>query len=209
MLARQSPAGTSLTRSSPPAALPPSPLRRDAGNKAVFRLPAGSAQLRSPASFRPVTRPGPRLPHSVPPPGLPRQEHPAGCAHPAATQLDHQQDAIISAPPSRPVLVRKIARAGRARGDAHPARRSASSRKHAAAAARPWPSVEKPTVRTDRPDGMDAVRYVSVDTATHRLTVTRRDTWRDKKETARRARFRTRRAVFAGGGRCWVRTNVG
>jgi hypothetical protein len=34
--------------------------------------------------------------------------------------------------------------------------------KHAASAARPWPSVEKPTVRTDRPDGMDAVRYTSV-----------------------------------------------
>jgi hypothetical protein len=30
--------------------------------------------------------------------------------------------------------------------------------KHAASAARPWPSVKKPTVRTDRPDGMDAVR---------------------------------------------------
>ena len=42
---------------------------------------------------------------------------------------------------------------------------------HAASAARPWPSVEKPTVRTDRPDGMDAVRYASVHTATHRLTV--------------------------------------
>jgi hypothetical protein len=34
--------------------------------------------------------------------------------------------------------------------------------KHAASAARPWPSVEKPTVRTDHPDGMDAVRYTSV-----------------------------------------------
>jgi hypothetical protein len=27
---------------------------------------------------------------------------------------------------------------------------------HAASAARPWPSVEKPTVRTDRPDGTGA-----------------------------------------------------
>ncbi len=34
--------------------------------------------------------------------------------------------------------------------DARPARRPASSRKHAAGAARPWPSVEQPTVRTDR-----------------------------------------------------------
>ena len=68
---------------------------------------------------------------------------------------------------------------------------------------------EKPTVRTDRPSGLDAVRYASVDTATYRPAVTRRDTRRDKKETARRARFRSQGAVSAGGGRCWVRTNVG
>jgi hypothetical protein len=37
---------------------------------------------------------------------------------------------------------------------------------------------------TDRATGPDAVRHASVDTATHRLTVTRRDTRRDKKETA-------------------------
>jgi hypothetical protein len=80
---------------------------------------------------------------------------------------------------------------------------------YASSAARPWPSVKKPTVRTDRPDSPDAVRYTSVDTATHRLTVTRRDTRRDKKKTARRSRFRSQGAVFAGGGRCWVRTNVG
>jgi len=30
---------------------------------------------------------------------------------------------------------------------------------HAASAARPWPSVKQPTVRTDRPHGPDAVRY--------------------------------------------------
>jgi hypothetical protein len=47
----------------------------------------------------------------------------------------------------------------------------------------------KPTVRTDRPHGPDAVRYTSVDTATHRLTVTHADTCRDKMETARWAAF--------------------
>jgi len=57
--------------------------------------------------------------------------------------------------------------------------------KHAASAARPWPSVKKPTVRTDRPSAPDVVRYASVDTAMHRLTVTHRDTRRDKKKTAR------------------------
>ena len=81
--------------------------------------------------------------------------------------------------------------------------------KHAASAARPWPSAEKPTVRTDRPDGMAAVRYASVNTATHRLTVTHHDTRRDEKKTARLARIRSQRAVFAGGGRCCVQTNVG
>jgi hypothetical protein len=70
---------------------------------------------------------------------------------------------------------------------------------------RPW----KADGYTDRATGPDAVRYTSVDTATHRPTVTLRDTRRDEKETARRSRFRSQRAVYAGGGRCWVRTNVG
>jgi hypothetical protein len=53
---------------------------------------------------------------------------------------------------------------------------------HATGTARPWPSVEQPTVRTDRPGGTDAVRSMSRDTATHRPTVIRADTRRDKKE---------------------------
>ena len=44
-------------------------------------------------------------------------------------------------------------------GDAHSARRHVAGRKYGAGAARPWPSVETPTVRIDRPDGPDAVRY--------------------------------------------------
>jgi hypothetical protein len=59
-----------------------------------------------------------------------------------------------------------------------------------------WPSVEKPTVRTDRPGGPDAVRYASVDTATHRPTVTYRDTGCDKKKRSVGPRFRSRWAVF-------------
>jgi hypothetical protein len=46
---------------------------------------------------------------------------------------------------------------------------------HAAGAARPWLSVEKPMVRTDRPGGPDAVRYMSVDTATQRSTALQGD----------------------------------
>jgi hypothetical protein len=48
---------------------------------------------------------------------------------------------------------------------------------------RPW----KADGYTDRATGPDAVRYASVDTATHRRTVTHADTRRDKKETARLA----------------------
>jgi hypothetical protein len=60
---------------------------------------------------------------------------------------------------------------------------------YAASAARPWPSVKKPTVRTDRPGGMDAVRYASVDTATHRPAVIHTDTRRDEKKNGPRAAF--------------------
>ena len=49
--------------------------------------------------------------------------------------------------------------------------------------ARPW----KADGYTDRATRPDAVRYASVDTATHRLMVTHSDTRRDKKETARLA----------------------
>jgi hypothetical protein len=58
-----------------------------------------------------------------------------------------------------------------------------------ASAARPRPSVEKPTVRTDRPHGPDAVRYTSVDTATQRSAARQGDTPRDREETARIAAF--------------------
>ena len=48
---------------------------------------------------------------------------------------------------------------------------------------RPWKTDGVP----DRATGTDAVRYTSVDTATHRPAVTHPDTGRDKKETARLA----------------------
>ena len=70
---------------------------------------------------------------------------------------------------------------------------------------RPWKADGVP----DRATGPDAVRYTSVDTATHRRLVIHRDTWRDEKETAPRPHIRSQEAVSAGGGRCRVRTNVG
>jgi hypothetical protein len=100
--------------------------------------------------------------------------------------------ALLSREPAEPPASRDTTRtAGRAHGDARPTRRAASSRATPASTARPWPSAEKPTVRTDRPDGTDAVRYTSVDTATHRPTVSHRDTRRDKNKTAPGARFRS------------------
>jgi len=130
----------------------------------------------------------------------------ARSARPATVTLSRTTAPAISAPPSRrPAL-------GSCRADTEgytPGSAVHVKPEHAAGGARPWPSVEKPTVRTDRPHGPDAVRYTSVDTATHRLTVIRRDTWRDKKKTAPTPRFRSQGAVSAGSGRCWVRTNVG
>ena len=79
----------------------------------------------------------------------------------------------------------------------------------AATASRPWTSVKQPTVRADRhrariPSAMRpwTPRHAGLqrDKMTHHGT--------EKKRPAS-ARIRSRRAVFAGGGRCWVRTNVG
>jgi hypothetical protein len=130
--------------------------------------------------------------HGCPGPGTPAvnaRATRARSARPATVTLSRTTALATSAPafPARPAA-REITRdRGRAHGHARSARRPGPSRKHAVGAARPWPSVEKPTVRTDRPDGPDAVRYTSVDTATHRLTVTHADTGRDKRETARLA----------------------
>jgi hypothetical protein len=55
----------------------------------------------------------------------------------------------------------------------------------------------------------DAVRYMSVHSGTHRDLAAHRRTQRDNGKTARDAGFPRPRAVCAGGGRCWVRTNVG
>ncbi len=43
---------------------------------------------------------------------------------------------------------------------------AADTAEHFAGVARPWSSVETPTVRTDRPGGTHAVRHTSVDSAT-------------------------------------------
>ena len=109
--------------------------------------------------------------------------------HAVAEQLAYQQHGVIPA---------WVAQAGRAHGDARPTRRRTSSQETPGSTARPWPSVEQPTVRTDRPGCQDAVRYMSVDTATRRPAVTDVDTRRDEKENGPRPRFRRHEAVFAG-----------
>jgi hypothetical protein len=67
----------------------------------------------------------------------------------------------------------------------------------------------KPTVPADRADRPIAVRYVSVDSATWRSAPPRDDTRRDKAKRPAVPGNPSSRAVFAGDGRCWVRTNVG
>ena len=72
---------------------------------------------------------------------------------------------------------------------------------------RAW--IGKASGSADRSFGPDAVRYMSVTIATHDLqrhTMTHGGTRRKRPAGPR---FRSERAVFAGGGRCWVRTNVG
>ena len=98
----------------------------------------------------------------------------ARAARPATVTLSRTAALAISAPAlPRPPRLRNHRAAGGHTG-MH-ARLSAARQagKHAASAARPWPSVEKPTVRTDRPDGPDAVRHASVDTATAARSDTR------------------------------------
>ena len=56
--------------------------------------------------------------------------------------------------------------------------------------------IGKASGYTHRSFGPDAVRYMSVTTATHRPTVTHADTRRDKKKTARRAAFPQRAGRF-------------
>jgi hypothetical protein len=93
--------------------------------------------------------------HGCPGPGTPAvnaRATRARSARPATVTLSRTTALATSAPafPARPAA-REITRdRGRAHGDARPARRPGSSRKHAAGAARPWPSVKQPTVRTDR-----------------------------------------------------------
>jgi hypothetical protein len=57
--------------------------------------------------------------------------------------------------------------------------------------------------------GTNPVRYTSVNTATQRSTARQGDTRWDREKRPASARIRSQRAVFADGGRCWVRTNVG
>jgi hypothetical protein len=156
--------------------------------------------------------------HGAIPVGVPRAEHadrertgdprpfwPTGNRH----ALPDRRRTTVSAPPPGPPSSRKSHGPSGHTGMQTRPGCAHQARSVPPGPARPWPSVESPTVCTDRPAGTDAVRYASVDTATHRLTVTHRDTRRDKNKTAPRPHIRSQGAILAGGGRCWVRTNVG
>ena len=113
-------------------------------------------------------------------------------------------------------------RAG-AHGDARSTRRRASSW-YTASVARPWPSVETPTVRNDRYNCAHRRRKCAHRPSQHHGRPSTMRPWTapyddlqrpkvthhgpEKKRPAS-TRIRSQRGVFAGGGRCWVRTNVG
>ena len=122
---------------------------------------------------------------------VPRSEHPptntgatrARSARPATVTLSRTAALAISAPrlPPRPGGTTGPP------GDT-PMHARLSGARQAGKRRQRGPSVAvrgKPTVRTDRPDGPDAVRYTSVDTATQRSTARQDDTSRDREETAR------------------------
>ena len=102
-----------------------------------------------------------RRPRTGAPGRAPGREHPgnrARSARPAIVTLS--RTALVINASAFPVPPRVPGNhPGRRRAHWMHARLGAARQagKHAASAARPWPSVEKPTVRTDRPDGMDAV----------------------------------------------------
>jgi hypothetical protein len=79
---------------------------------------------------------------------------------------------------------------------------------NAVSAARPWPSVKQPTVHTDRSRAQipSAMRpWTPRHSGLQRHKVTHAGT---EKNGPPAARIRSQRAVFADGGRCWVRTNA-
>ena len=91
---------------------------------------------------------------------MPRAEHPGRerAGHPGPLRPPGHRHALPDNRPGhqrtrlpRPPAARETTRnRRRTYGDARPTRRPASSQETAAGAARPWPSVEQPTVRTDR-----------------------------------------------------------
>ena len=82
-------------------------------------------------------------------------------------------------------------------------------RERAATASRPWPSVKQPSVRTDRSRAQNpsAMRpWTPRHNGLQRHEVTHAGT---EENGPSATRIRSQRAVSAGSGRCWVRTNVG
>ena len=104
---------------------------------------------------------------------VPGADHP-GCER-AATRARSARPAAVTLPRTRRPSYQRAAfprRPGNSRADirdTRSAQRCTSSQETPAGAARPWPSAERPTVRTGRPGGPDAVRG-------HRNTPARSDT---------------------------------
>ena len=188
-------------RHSPAAAVGDVDPDHAAGGPDRDRLPLRARAAVPDAVAEQLTSSAASSPHGCPGPSTPAvntRATRARSARPAIVTLSRTALVInASAFPVPPRVPGNHPGRRRAHRDARPTRRRASSRE---TRRQRGPSVavhvEKPTVRTDRPSAPAAGRYASVDTATHRLTVTHRDTRRDEKKTAPGTRFRSKRAVF-------------
>ena len=139
------PRSVTSTRTTPPAALTATVTVSPGAPEPLCRTLLPNSSLTSRAASSPHGCPGPSTPATN------ARATRARSARPASVTLSRTPPWPSAHPPSPPARVpgNRPGR-GRTHGDARPTRRRASSRKHAAGAARPWPSVKQPTVRTDR-----------------------------------------------------------
>jgi hypothetical protein len=174
----------------PPAAPPPSPPRRKAGNElkppAAFRIPRGSSQPRHPGSA-PVGDLDPD--HAVPRPDRDRNRLPGSTRAAMPDTIPAITAPALPRPPRKPAGQR--ADAGKCTLSSAPNVKPAHGPRGPCPwpvrprGPRPWPSAQSRRSPAPLTHPTDAVRYLSVDTATQRPTALQGDTPRDREETAR------------------------
>src|SRR5208282_693166 len=140
------PRSVTSTRTTPPAARTSIVTVSPSAPEPPYRMLLANSSLTSSAASSPHGCPGPSTP------AVNARATRARSARPATVTLSRTTALAIRAPafPARPRPGKPPGTAGGTYGDARPTRRPASSQETAAGAARPWPSVKQPTVRTDR-----------------------------------------------------------